>query len=449
MKEYGYIFSVSGIRGIWGETLYPEDVFSIAYNFAKYVADTKKKKLFIARDGRVTGNAIKGIVSSAFLSAGFDVYDLGIVPTPTFLFNVRKEGASGGIMITASHNPVEWNGLKLVSNEGIFLNGKQIKELKEQIEKNKKLRLSALKTANIIKEDKEAIKRHIDAILESNIINIELIKSKRFYVVTDTVNASSSIALPMLLETLGCRVTSLFSEQTGIFGRLPEPLPENLSRLSEEVKIKGADIGMAIDPDGDRLSLVDNTGDAIGEEYTVPMSSLGIIDKINGFVINYSTSSLSEYIAEQHNLPVYRSPVGEANVVQKMIETGINFGGEGNGGVIYPDINPTRDSLVGAALILNAMAQKDKTLKDIKQELPKLVMIKKKYPLVNKEINFDKITNIINPISIEKEDGYRYVVKNGWLHVRKSNTEPVMRIIAEFDDKDEINMYLKKIEEVL
>ncbi len=440
-----YIFSVSGVRGILGKTLSIDDIFNISKAFAIFAKRYEGDKIMVAIDGRITGEMIKHIVISSLLSEGYDVIDAGKIPTPTLLLNVRKLKLKGGIIITASHNPIEWNGLKLVSNKGMFLTPDEIKEVKNILD-NKELKTDPMQTSSQIMEDKYAIKRHIDEILSSEWIDVEKIREKSFNVVIDTVNASPGNALPVLLKELNCSVKHINQEVTGRFARGPEPIKENLKMISQSVKENNADIGMATDPDGDRLSLINEKGISIGEEFTLPIAAIGIIDKINGFVINYSTSSMTEFLANKYNLPIFRSKVGEINVVNRMMANGINFGGEGNGGVIAAEINPTRDSLVAAAFVLNTMAKKNKTLSEIADEFPKYKMIKRKYPLKD-EIPVEKIETLLDYTKKETEDGYRYTLKDGWVHIRKSNTEPIIRVIAESENNPE--EILNKIEEII
>ncbi len=437
--------SISGVRGIIGnrEGLTPELIINFAQAFGTYV---KGGRIVVGSDSRPTYEMVKHAVISGLLATGCDIIDIGIVPTPTVLLMTKKYKANGGIAITASHNPLDWNALKLINKEGRFLN---------QSEANKLISLYKSKKYNIVKWNKIGktestdIKKiwdeHIKLITKH--INIKKIKSKKFTVAIDPVNGAGSGMTKYFLEKLGCKVVSINDEPTGLFGRKPEPVPANLTDLGKLVKSKKADIGFAQDPDADRLAVVDEKGEPIGEEYSLALSIDRILQKKKGpVVLNLATSLASEEIAKKYKQKVYRTKIGEINVTEKMLKINSVIGGEGNGGVIYPSINLGRDSYVGMGLILDYMASSGKTVSQLKSEMPRYVIVKKKKPIGT--INIKKVINRIikaySKYKISTLDGVRILFDQSWVIIRPSNTEPIVRVIAEAKTPKEANALANK-----
>lgn len=443
--------SISGIRGIVGDGLDPEVIVKYTTAYAEFVGSGK---VVIGRDARITGEMVKEIVTGTLLAKGLDVIDLGIVPTPTVLFNVKKFNANGGIAITASHNPNEWNALKLLNSSGQFMSPDEHEKMKTYLNEN-----STFKSWNKIGKRTlfaDGLKEHIDSIMNLPVIDLEKIRKKKFKVVADCVNGAGSYCVPDLLRLLGCEVIELNCDKTGIFPRLPEPLPENLTETMKAVQINNADFAVVVDPDVDRLVLITDKGEPFGEENTVTQIIRFILSKTPGNIaVNLSTTRAVEDVAAQYNCNVYRSPVGEANVVKKMKEVDAVIGGEGSGGVIFPELVYGRDALVGIALTLQHLEEENCSLSELKDGLPQYYIAKKKIDLLN--ISPDKIIEqLIHKYSSEKintEDGLRIDFMDHWVHFRKSNTEPIIRIITEAKDKDKAeelsNKYYDEIKSLM
>ncbi|MCL2154984.1 MAG: phosphoglucosamine mutase [Leptospirales bacterium] len=433
--------SVSGIRGIVGESFTPELLVSAASAFSRYV---NYGTVVIGRDSRPTGEAVSMNIISSLLLAGCNVIDIGIVPTPTVEIMVKELKAAGGIVISASHNPIEWNALKFINSSGTFLTSKEIIRLFKLMDSPsafKKWDRVGKLTKNHSAED-----IHIKKVLDC--ININKIQNKKIHVVLDSVNGAGSLITPKLLDRLNCKVTTINCKPDGMFPRGAEPLPENLSQLSEAVIKNRADIGFAQDPDADRLAIVDEKGKPIGEEYTIALVTEHILSKKKkkkenvkeSVVVNLSTTKAVEDIALKFNVSFFRAKVGEINVVEEMKKRGAIIGGEGNGGVISPEIHSGRDSLAGIGYILEMISDRDKKLSDIVNELPDYYMKKGKVSLkqgididsvladIKRQFKDEKISDIDGlRIDFNKHPEF----KNGWVHLRSSNTEPVFRIIAE------------------
>lgn len=431
--------SVSGIRGIVGESFTPDLLISASAAFAKYA---KYGTVVVGRDSRPTGEAVAMNIISVLLLSGCDVVDVGVVPTPTVQVMVEELKAAGGIVISASHNPVEWNALKLINSSGTFLSPADIAKLFAEMEKKPAFKKWDKVGKLTVNSDADSV--HIKKVLD--VVDVNLIKKKKFHVVLDSVNGAGSAITPELFKALGCRVTMINCTPDGIFPRGAEPLPENLAQLSEAVIKSGADIGFAQDPDADRLAIVDENGKPLGEEYTVTMAADHLLQKEKGrVVVNLSTTKAVEDIAAKHGVQFARAKVGEINVVEEMKKKGARIGGEGNGGVISPEIHLGRDSLAGIVYILEMMAARNKKISDIMKEMPSYHMKKGKVTLkAGAPIN-DIMAGISEKFSGEKIsqiDGLRIDFrktpdfKNGWVHLRSSNTEPVFRIIAESDSPE-------------
>lgn len=442
--------SISGIRGVVGDTLTPELILQTAYGFAQY---TKYGKIVIGMDGRPTGETINSMISAVLQLCGCDVIDLGVVPTPTVQLMVEELEADGGIVISASHNPIEWNAFKLINADGTFLNSKQIKKFFSACEQVPKLKKYD-KIGQKYLEDRSYFV-HINRVLD--VIDVNKIKRKKYKVVLDSVNGAGSYITQELLEKLNCEVIPLYCETNGEFPRVAEPLPENLTDLSNAVKKHNADIGLAQDPDADRLAIVDENGIPIGEEYTIALVTEHLLSKKTGrVVVNLSTTKAVEDIAFKFDADFKRSKVGEINVVDEMRKSDTRIGGEGNGGVISPEVHLGRDSLVGIGYILSMMAERKMTVSQLKSMMPEYYMKKGKV-----KFSPDKLDDIYNSVTTEfksekisKLDGIRIDFKKfetfsgGWVHLRPSNTEPVFRIICEGKNskqRDSIYKYFDKI----
>jgi phosphomannomutase len=445
------IKSVSGIRGIVGNGLNPETILDFAAKFGEFTSgkSTGKKKVIVGRDSRTSGIAFKNAVISGLLGVGIDVIDIDLVPTPTLLYNVKKLKASGGIVITASHNPSQWNALKLVGQSGEFLN----KEEAEKFFSMEKENISWKKAANYGKLEtyKEAVKNHIKGVLESTGIEPELIKKRNFKIALDCVNGGASLAFQEFLNALNVEIYPVFCDASGNFMRIPEPRAENLRILAKKVKETGADLGFATDPDGDRISIVSEKSIPISEEYTIALATKAILSKKKGpVVINLSTTKSVEDIAKRAGVPFYRSPVGEANVVEIMKEKSAVIGGEGNGGVINPEIQYTRDGMGAMALILQHIAEEKKSLSGIINGLPRYEMIKEAIKIedISEGKKFlEKIKNTNKNKSLDLSDGIRLTEDDSWVHIRMSGTEPILRIIAEAPTIERVKKLINLIKE--
>lgn len=447
------IISISGIRGIVGESLTPDVIVKYSAAFVQYCLPQTGSRIVIGRDGRITGKIIGNIVSSTLLSMGCDVVALGVVPTPTVALAVEKLGAAGGIAITASHNPIQWNGLKFIAQTGMFLNAEENEKL-WSIAEGQKFNYAAWNKLGQHIADESFIQNHIDSVLSLPYINVEQIRKRKFKVVVDCINASGGIIVPKLLRDLGCEVVELNCEMSGIFSHMPEPIPENLVELCNQVLVNKADLGIAVDPDVDRLVLITDKGEPFGEEYTITTVVKFILEKqklLTTFtrrrrashspltvVVNLSTTRAVDDVGKTFGAAVFRTPVGEINVAQKMKEVGAIIGGEGSGGVILPDVHYTRDAIVGIGLILQQLTEYQGTISEFKESLPKYSIVKSKFESASVghrneiEREFDTIQRKYESEgNINTEDGLKIDFEDSWIHLRKSNTEPIIRIIAE------------------
>jgi phosphomannomutase len=448
--------SISGIRGVVGETLTPETIVKYASAYALYC---NRGHIIVGRDGRITGKNVLDIVASTLLQMGCDVTDLGICPTPTVALAVEKLKAAGGISITASHNPMIWNGLKFFASTGLFLDTDENREfwrLTEQPTKYVSWDKQGKYTLQEIFLDE-----HIREVLSLSYIDIGKIRARKFKVVLDCVNSAGGIIVPRLLEKLGCDIIPIYCKMTGIFGHTPEPIPENLTSLCAKVREQHADIGIAVDPDVDRLVLINEKGEPFGEEYTIASCTKFILGKISAqnlqsqignqqslkVVVNLSTTRAVEDIAKQYGATTLRTPVGEINVAKKMKEVGAVIGGEGSGGVILPKVHLGRDAIVGIALVLQHLTEFGGTISALKAALPQYCITKGKVDLGT--LNPDAILKQLmadHSVSdtINTDDGLKIDFPESWVHLRKSNTEPIIRIIAEAHTKAEADELVKK-----
>jgi len=433
------IESLSGVRG-YDTDLSEIVIKSYSHAFSEML---NSRKIVIGRDTRTSGEKINKIITEALNNSGTTVIDLGICPTPTVQYAVEFQNASGGIVITASHNPLPWNGLKFIGSDGLFLDAKQMLKLKNRrIEIGENLPEKKTSDGKAI-QYKNAIKDHIKSILRIPYLNIEKIRNRRFKVVVDAVNGAAYKAIPELLTALDCEIIPINCNYDKPFPRSPEPLPENLGELMDKVLSSGADIGFAMDPDGDRLAIVSNKGKPISEEYTLVLAEKLVLSKSTNknkiVVTNLSTTMAVDDIARDFNTRVIRTPIGEINVAKKMREVNAVIGGEGNGGVILPDVHLGRDSLVGTALVLQLLAEENCALSNLMEKMPKYSIIKKKIPKgeIDLSNSFPQLTKIAKAVSINTEDGIKFIYHDHWVHLRPSNTEPIIRIYAEAPTKSE------------
>ena len=425
------IRSISGVRGHIDSHLSSEKIKAYARAFHTHI---DQGLVFLGRDSRPSGEDLLNAFTEELIRLGRDVIICGIVPTPTVQFMVEKSEAAGGAIITASHNPIEWNGLKFVRSDGTFFNSKDCEDLFECVDRD-----DALESASepgLFFPDQNSILKHSIHTIELSCIDLNAIRNRKFKVVIDAVNGAGSEALPLLLAHLGCDVISIHCESNGEFKRGTEPLPENLGDLRKTVIKNEAHVGFAVDPDADRLAVVNEKGEALGEEYTLVLAAEGYIKNKQSketFVTNLSTSLALEKMAELNNCTVERSAVGEINVVQKMIEVGSELGGEGNGGVILKEAHLGRDSLVGTAMVLNRMAQDNIPLSQIHAALPQFYIVKDKINLdaIEKDVVLEKAKFVFTDAEVNTIDGVKFTWEDSWIHLRSSNTEPIMRIYAE------------------
>lgn len=436
------IKSISGIRGTIGgkpgETLSPLDVVKFTAAYGSWLLEKNgSKKVVIGRDGRISGELIQNIVISTLTAQGIDVVNLGLSTTPTVEMAVVMEEADGGIILTASHNPKEWNALKLLNHKGEFISGADGKVVLEKAEKAD-FEFSPVDKLGTVTRDDSYLKKHIDAILSLPLVDTAAISAKNFKVVLDPVNSTGAIFVPELLKALGIaaeHITVINDEVTGKFAHNPEPLPENLVELSNVVTRTKASLGIAVDPDVDRLCFVCEDGTMFGEEYTlVAVADYVLNARPGNTVSNLSSTRALKDVTLKHGGQYFPSAVGEVNVVSRMKEVNAVIGGEGNGGIIMPDLHYGRDALVGIALFLSHLAKSDKSIKQLRKTYPDYFISKNKLELEEgvdvKEI-FEKIKVKYKNQPINTEDGLRIEFDRDWVHLRTSNTEPIIRIYAE------------------
>ena len=435
--------SVSGIRGIIGDGIDPKTIVKYASAYADFCG---KGKIVVGSDGRISGEMVKHSLIGTLLAKGNDVVDIGICPTPTVLYNVTKLGAVGGIQISASHNPNEWNALKLLNSKGEFMTPDENKQMLKSLETSENS-FEAWNELGKLTNYSDGLKNHIDDVFKLELIDKDLIRSKKFKVVVDCVNGAGSYVMPEFLKDLGCEVIESDCEKSGIFPRLPEPIPENLTKTMQAVKNSNADLAIVVDPDVDRLVLITDKGEPFIEENTITLAAKHVLSKTKGdVVVNLSTTRAIDDVAKAEDCKVFRSPVGEANVVKLMKEKNAVIGGEGSGGVIYPALHYGRDALVGTVLTLQHLAETGKKLSEIKEELPQYFIAKRKIALgdVNPDDIVKKLTDKYSDEKINTDDGLRIDFEDHWVHFRKSNTEPIIRCIAEAETEDLANKYIDK-----
>ena len=443
------IRSISGVRGLTDSHLTPE----ISSIYARALHTSLPDGVVMAgRDSRPSGDMILHAMTEELVGLGRTVIQCGIVPTPTVQFMVHNTEAVGGFIVTASHNPVEWNGIKFLRPDSTFFHPEECQDLFNTVDQNVELKKS--KEAGIVWPEQNAIQKHVIACASISCIDLNRIQRRKFKVVIDAVNGAGAIALPNMLEALGCEVIELNCEPDGNFTRGTEPLPENLNDLSAMVKNHNADVGFAVDPDADRLAVVNEHGEPLGEEYTLVLAADGYINEIGKkerFVVNLSTSLALEKLAHKNGSTVERSAVGEINVVNKMNEVNSNLGGEGNGGVILKECHLGRDSMVGATMVLNRMSQTEDTLSEIHRTLPIFKIVKDKISVdtIDSDELIDKVSNLFNDADKNDLDGIKFTWDDKWVHLRRSNTEPIMRIYAEAPSEDQALELVSKIRSII
>lgn len=435
------IKSISGIRGTIGgkpgDNLTPIDAVKFAAAYGMWLKEYSKKtklKVIIGRDARLSGEMIQNLVVSTLVGLGIDIIDLDLSTTPTVEIAVPLEKADGGIILTASHNPKQWNALKLLNEKGEFLDAEQGAKILE-IAENEDFDFSDVDDLGEIIKNDSYIDIHIDEVLELPLVDVETIRKANFKVVVDGVNSTGGIAIPKLLEALGVETVKLYCDPTGHFPHNPEPLKEHLGDISALVVKEKADFGIVVDPDVDRLAFIDNEGEMFGEEYTLVACADYVLGKTKGDTVsNLSSSRALRDITEKHGGTYHAAAVGEVNVVTKMKACDAIIGGEGNGGIIYPESHYGRDSLVGTALFLMLMAEKGGTVAELRASYPSYFMSKKKIQLTP-DIDVDGILKAMEAKYKHEEistiDGVKIDFAENWVHLRKSNTEPIIRVYTE------------------
>ena len=448
------IKSISGIRGTIGgkpgEGLSPVDVVKFAAAYGTWLLQQgSNNKVVIGRDGRISGPMVHGLVVNTLNALGIDVIDLGLTTTPTVEIAVPMEGAAGGIILTASHNPKEWNALKLLNEKGEFISGDDGAALLAIAEQESFQFVPVAKLGSTHSTD-EYLQKHIDAILAYDLVDVEAIKARGFKVVVDAINSSGAVYVPALLKALGVEdIIVLNEEVNGQFAHNPEPLPEHLNEISTTVMKQNADLGIVVDPDVDRLCFVCEDGSMFGEEYTLVAVADYILSKRKGNTVsNMSSTKALKELTLKHGGQYFPSAVGEVNVVKKMKAENAVIGGEGNGGIIVPDFHYGRDALIGIALFLSHLAHSKKPISGLRKTYPEYFISKNKIeldPTLNVREIFEKIKDKYKAQPINTEDGLKIEFDNDWVHLRTSNTEPIIRIYSESDLESKANNIAHRI----
>lgn len=450
------MISVSGMRGIVGRDLTPELVARHAAALGAWAAGHGRPHVVLGRDARTSGPMFAHAAIAGLMSVGVEVIDVGVVPTPTVQLAVEHHHAGAGLILTASHNPIEWNALKFVGPDGIFLTGEDGSAVRALAEAGP----DRADYAGIgkVRKDPDAVARHLDLVLALPMIDVGAIRARRFHVALDCVRGAGGTIMPELLERLGCKVTAINLETDGLFPRPPEPVPENLTALSDLVRNSGAELGFAVDPDVDRLAVVDGEGHPIGEDYTLALAVRAVLgESSNGrpasapvVVANLSTSLVVEDAARESGGRFVRSPVGEANVARTIQEEKALIGGEGNGGVILPSLHVGRDAPVGVALILHLIARSGRSIADLVESAPRYRIVKSKSPR-GKEMApvYAALRSHFPDAAADDRDGLRLAWSDRWLHVRPSGTEPIIRFIAEAPTREEADALIGASRELL
>ncbi|GAA4320841.1 phosphoglucosamine mutase [Pontixanthobacter gangjinensis] len=457
------IKSISGIRGTiggkTGDNLTPIDTvkFAAAYGtWLKEQSGNKKLKVVVGRDARISGKMIQELTMNTLTGLGIDVIDLGLSTTPTVEVAVPLEKADGGIILTASHNPKQWNALKLLNSKGEFLDGEAGAKILK-IAESEGFNFSEVDNLGEISVIDGYIQKHVEEVLKLELVDAEKVKNAKLKVAVDAVNSTGGIAIPALLEKMGVEVIKLYCEPNGHFPHNPEPLKEHLQDICELVKKENADFGIVVDPDVDRLAFIDENGEMFGEEYTLVACADYVLSKKPGNTVsNLSSSRALRDITERHNGKYEASAVGEVNVVKLMKDNDAIIGGEGNGGIIYPEAHYGRDSLVGAALFLTYLAEKNQKVSEIRKEYPSYFMSKNKIELTP-DLDVDGVLKAVQKRHAGEEistvDGVKIDFPENWVHLRKSNTEPIIRIYTEAKSQQEADelaeKMIKEIKEII
>ena len=448
------IKSISGIRGtiggVVGDSLSPLDIVRFTASYAAFIRKqgNSSNTIIIGRDARISGEMVSNIVSGTLMGCGFDVLDVGLSTTPTIEVAVKLEQSAGGIIITASHNPKEWNALKLLNAKGEFLSQKDGDEILLLAE-NDDFIFTEVTDLGKYSYDDSFNNKHIDAVLKLDLVNVNLVKTSGFKVVVDAVNSTGGFMIPRLLERMGVACIKLFCEPNGNFPHNPEPLPENLSEIVKLVVHEKADFGIVVDPDVDRLALICEDGSIFGEEYTLVAVADYVLSKTPGNTVsNLSSTRALRDVTIKHKGNYQASSVGEVNVVEKMKATNAIIGGEGNGGIIYPELHYGRDALVGVALFLTQLAESKISVRKLRDSYPNYFISKNKIELTN-EIDVDAILTTLEQRykneQITTIDGLKIDFEDGWVHLRKSNTESIIRIYAESEGEEKANVLANKM----
>ncbi len=446
------MISVSGVRGLIGQTLTPTVAMEFGQAFGTFLKGnrrpgaTGKITVAIGRDSRPSGPMVFGAFSAGLLSVGVNVVDVDIATTPSIALMGRFLQTDASVVITASHNPIIWNGIKFLRHDGIAFPPAQAAQIK-QCYFDKKWELVGIEDLGRLTTDSRVHANHYKTVLQQ--FDVKGIAHKRFKVVLDSVNGAGCIGTPMLLSQLGTEMIHMNNQANGIFAHTPEPTKENLVTLCDEVRRSKAAVGFAQDPDADRLAVVDERGEYIGEEYTLALATYArLMSKVGPVVANLSTSRMVDDIAAKYGAPVYRTAVGEANVAGKMIEVNAANGGEGNGGVIDLRIGPVRDSFMGIAMILDLMTRTGKSISQLVHDIPRYAMIKTKFECTPEEAKalVEKVKAKFADQKLDLQDGVRIDWPTGWVHVRPSNTEPIARVIAEAKDEVTAKELIEKVE---
>lgn len=447
----GLMVSVSGVRGRVGEALTPEVVTHFAAAFGAFsLARSKSTAIVVGRDSRVSGPMFHSAVVAALQSVGARIIDIGMAPTPTIQLAVEHHHAAGGLGITASHNPVEWNALKFIGPTGLFLDGEEGKAMRAWLDRP--IPRASWDRLGVVERDAAAIQRHVDAVLALPFVDVPGIRSRKFVVALDTCHGAGSVIMPALLEALGCEVHAINLEPHGRFHRPPEPVAENLGELGDLVRRSGAVVGFATDPDVDRLALVSERGVGIGEDWTLALATRVVLGQRRGPVVtNLSTSRILDDVAGRFGITVERAPVGEVNVATKMRAAGAVIGGEGNGGVILPELHLGRDAPVAAALVLQLLHETGGTLSAVVDSYPAYRIVKDKLdrPDASLEVVYEAMRKGFPDASADTQDGLRLSWVDRWVHVRPSGTEPIVRVIAEGPTEEDARALVRRCREPL
>jgi phosphomannomutase len=447
----GLMVSVSGIRGRVAAGLTPEIVATYAAAFGAWaLRKSPGRPVVVGRDSRVSGPMFHRIAIGALQSVGANVVDIGLTTTPTCQLTVEDHHAAGGLMLSASHNPIEWNALKFIGPTGMFLEASEGAEMRAIADGT--IPRAAWDALGVVDVDSGAAERHLKRILAIPYLDRAKIRARKLHVALDCVRGAGSVIVPALLEELGCRVTAIHMEPDGRFPRAPEPVAENLGELEQLVKASGADLGIAVDPDVDRLALVSNEGRAIGEDYTLALAAMVVLQHRKGpAVTNLSTSLVVGEAVRRAGSTLLLAPVGEVNVAVKMRDTKAVIGGEGNGGVILPEVHLGRDAPVGVALILQLLAESGRSLSAIVNELPRFSIVKDKLdrPKAPLDTVYAALKEAFSDADVDTQDGLRLSWKDRWVHVRPSGTEPIVRVIAEGPTEKDARALVQRAREPL